>query len=337
MVYYRCTRCLHLFSTKCNLVKHLKIKNKCKIKNNDSLLMSEEEIMEISIRKINEYGETIEEEKKYQCELCLKNFTRKDSLNKHKENSCNKKDTIKNTYINTTNNDNSNTVINNITNNNTQNITNNINLNVNLTRGFEEEWDISKIDEDKMMLLLLSDNKYTNTLKEILNNKVNLNVLILDKNSKDIYIYNKDKQKFVQSKKEEILKKSFDKLYNNLNSMVNKLECSNTEYLIEDSPKKIIKESKQKIYDKYNNINSNQEVKKCVFGYITEIFESKKEETQTFHKDLNKIIFQVITTKSLSSIQLKALLIYKTKRFFMATNKKTSVFPANHYSKLYWK
>ncbi len=280
------------------MVKHLKIKNKCRIINSDTLLLSEEEIMEKSIRKINEYGEIIEEEeKKHQCENCKKKFSRKYTLDKHKENVCNKTCTTNNNY-NTTINNITNTTINNIT-NNTQNITNNINLNLNVIKGFDEEWDISKIDYDKMMLLLLSNNKFTNTLKEILKNEVNLNVLFIEKSNKDkevcndIYIFNKNKQKFEQSKKEEIIKKSMEKLYNNLNYMINKLGNSKDipEYLKEEAPQNIVREGKKTIDIRYNNFKSDRDVKKHVSESITEIFKSKTEETQKVHKSFNKLDF----------------------------------------------
>ena len=67
----------------------------------------------------------------------------------------------------------------------TQNI---INFNFNLMKSFNEQWDVSSMDNFLKLALMLSSNKYTNTLKSILENDNNLNV-IFDKNNEYGLIY----------------------------------------------------------------------------------------------------------------------------------------------------
>ena len=183
MVYFKCIRCLKKFSSKYNILKHLNIKKKCEPINTNSLLMTNEKIIEESTIKIDDFGEKVKQiNKQFKCENCNKSFCHKQSMNRHQKEYCNEKNktSIYDNSINTFNN-----TTTNITNNNTNYINNinNINLNVTVVRGFEEKWDLSKRDRNTLILLLISDSKHVNTFEELMNNDANLNLLKDDTNS----------------------------------------------------------------------------------------------------------------------------------------------------------
>jgi hypothetical protein len=100
----------------------------------------------------------------------------------------------------------------NINSNNTIN-NNNINININLLKSFDEDWDVSKIDINKKLILLLNNSKFTQTLENILENEVNLNVII-DSTSDNGLVY-KD-NKLINMNIKDIVKKSMEKLHKHL-------------------------------------------------------------------------------------------------------------------------
>jgi hypothetical protein len=79
----------------------------------------------------------------------------------------------------------------------------------NITISFDHNFNVSKIDNNKKLILLLSISKFTKTLEKLLENKVNLNVLI-DTTTDNGLVYNKE---FIKMKHNDIIKKTMSKLY----------------------------------------------------------------------------------------------------------------------------
>ncbi len=316
MVYFKCIKCYKGFNAKCNLIRHIE-GERCETVNTDVSHLSKEKIMEESIKKLDDNGEEINENKNFNCRICCKKFTTKQTQVRHEKYYCKtteKKSSIQNdkndilddsndnnvnsnnSKSNNTNNtinnfSNSNNTTNHNTTNNTtnsnnkiQNITNNnFNINLKVVRGFDEEWDISKIDKNTMLLLLLSDSKYFNTLEQIMLNDVNLNVLT---NDGDIFTFNSLTQKFEKCEVEKIIKLSMDKLYNNLNEMIKKLldhDDTTPKYMKETTPVKVILEGKKNIDEKYVNFNLSNEVKQYVSESFVKIFNENKDQTLKVH------------------------------------------------------
>lgn len=112
---------------------------------------------------------------------------------------------------------------------------------------------------------------YTNLLEEILNNETNLNVIIYKETSSGM-VYKNDVDKYIQMKIKDIVEKSMEKLYNNLNEINGSMKENSIVY--ED----ILKLSKEKIDTKYKDYKNNEETKKIVQDYITNIFDNKKQD-----------------------------------------------------------
>ena len=138
-----------------------------------------------------------------------------------------------NPIINLTNsstiNINNNSIVNEINGNN--NIINNIHLYNPIS--FDDDWDISHLSNEDKNLLIVSMVKYTKTLEYLLKNKSNHNVLI-DKESNSGLVYkNNNIEKMTI---EEICDKSFDKIYDHLNSFYDNSKninvgCVDPEYI----------------------------------------------------------------------------------------------------------
>jgi transcriptional regulator with PAS, ATPase and Fis domain len=144
-------------------------------------------------------------------------------------------------------------------------------------------------------LLLLAENKYTDLLKKILENKSNLNV-ILDKKTNLDYVYNSNKE-YQNMDKSEIANLSMEKLYNQLNKIKDAVKNINEESLkIEDKYKDKnwnecvsssifsgVYEGKYRFF--INNKNTQKEIEEC----ITNIFDSKKDEAHEVFNNYIKI------------------------------------------------
>ena len=192
--------------------------NSYEVKANDEKIndMKNNDINEGKINNEEDKDEIIEStsedsSEKYICKKCNKIFSRKYTLTRHNLKHCK--------IINENDNNNTNILNNNSynTNNNTNNIEtqNIINFNFNLMKSFNEQWDVSSMDNFLKLALMLSSNKYTNTLKSILENDNNLNV-IFDKNNEYGLIYNKEDKKFTNMKINEIIELSMEKLNKHL-------------------------------------------------------------------------------------------------------------------------
>ena len=309
MSYYECLRCKYKSLRNSDMKRHLERKVKCP-RNIESIKYNDEEIYNLSmIIHKNEKIETVKPIKKdLLCMHCNKSFTRLDNLKKHEKSTCKFKNKIneKNIDIDKNNNDinikddnneknidnskNTINIENNIKNidnklsmdnqtnihNKTyiENQTNNIiiiNPNNNL-QPFDNNWTIEHIDNYLRQLILLSDNKYTNLLDEILKNKNNLNVII-DKDSHSGLVYKNKDDLYVNMKVKEIIKVSMEKLYQQLNGFYTTLLDNNT--IINSN---IIDNLKENLDNKFDDFCNNNNTQNIVSDLLTSIYEKNKLE-----------------------------------------------------------
>lgn len=263
-MYYECKRCLHTTKQKIEMIRHLNRKNKCIINNVEALKYSDSEVLELSIKKVfdknnnNLYEKNLND--KLICNLCSATFHNKSNLNRHlNNNKCIEKCT------NITNNT-----------NNTLNQQNNIiNINFNLVKSFDEDWDVSKIDKTLRDMLVLSNIQYTKTLEHILDNESNLNV-VLDDDSKSGIVYKNELEKFQPMTVTDIIDKSMDKLYKHLKVFYNDFSDKKDEYLLDEHFLNKVKDLTDK---KYSDYKTNKDVNIRVKELITNIYNSKRNET----------------------------------------------------------
>jgi len=283
MFYYECFRCNHLTKQKIEMKRHFERKFKC-AKNVESYKYTDNEIYDISmIRKYSDDDSILnkniihinlnkedkieskleENTNKYKCNKCNYIFKNKSNLNRHlKNNKCN---------IN---------LLTNIT-NNTLNQQNIININLKLIKPFDDDWDVSMIDNTLKNILVLSNMKYTKTLEQILNNDVNLNVIIEDESDTGI-VYKNNTEKFKPMTLNDIIDKSMDKLHKQLQSFHSDLKTHN--YF--DIKDKYLEDEKNIIEEKYNEFKKNKEVQLKVKEYITNIYNTKKNETLKIYQEI---------------------------------------------------
>ena len=283
--YFECKRCFYKCYQKNDMIKHLNKKNICE-RSVDSLNIKDEDIVSLSLIRIKNDDINNNDLK---CKLCKKVFSTKNSLLRHNEkreefllsnkgrNPCKSLD--ENNCVNKDDGDEK--LTQNITNyiNNNINTTNIINLNINILRSFDEEWDDSKIDDKSKIILLLEDSKYTKTLENLLENDINLNVLI-DNDGDTGLIYKKNNFEIMNIK--DIVEKSMEKIYNQLNKFHREIEANN-EYNIK---KDYLDEEKKNIEDKYINYKLNDDTKDKVINFIKNIYNKKKDETLKICNDI---------------------------------------------------
>ena len=152
------------------------------------------------------------------------------------------------------------------------NITDNSVININLINSFNDQWNTTHIDDTKKFILLCNKMKFTSTLEKILENEVNQNVLIDDISGKGIIFNDK---KIINMDIKDIVKKTMDKLFNQLCDFKNDIEftnslCINTK-ILEDE----IKNAKHK----YSEFKNYKNVEESVNEYIKDIYNKKKTNT----------------------------------------------------------
>jgi hypothetical protein len=265
-------------------------------------------IQDIDINKLKDYNDNIKNNReklisklcqnKKCCLFCNKEFNKIKDLREHILIDCFYDELMaKNTSSNITNdnsttiiNDNSTTVINDnskiIINDNstniTTNITNIINNNIIINIGesvvsFDKSWDISDLNEyHKKFDILCSDILYSKLLQKILENKKNLNVII-DKESKDGFVYKNEDDKYVNMKLNDIINTSMLKLRDNLLEMNSSFNSKkhDDQYDMKD----FIKINEEKIKKKYSDFKEKSEIKNLVSTKFTQIFNDKKDES----------------------------------------------------------
>jgi hypothetical protein len=250
--------------------RHLDRKNKCKrsiesLKNNN---YNDEEIYDNSLKIISNNNN--KNNKNICCNICSKKFSRTDSLERHQKKYC-KKDIINivhNENI-TTNNENfiknKNIII------NQQNfiIINNKDVNI---KPFDEDWNVEHINTYFVKHLLLSNEKFTDLLSEILKNDENLNVIV-DKSSEIGLVYKNNVDMYVEMQKKEIIDQSMYKLNNQIEKYYNDFFSNIKEHLIS-----AMNTEKNLSNSKYNKYINDKSINKNVSDILSNIFENRKKE-----------------------------------------------------------
>lgn len=231
---------------------------------------------------------TIDKNKLKKCTLCNLEYTKICDLRYHLISNClyyNLKknipdDSDNKINININNSIDSNNVINNITHNNiTNNITTNIYLDIKNPVPFDENWDVTKIDDIFKESLIFSKFMYTRLLLEILKNEINLNVIIEENNDSGI-VYKNDIDKYIKMKSEDIVDKTIQKLKEQLLDINDR--CANN--CVDDC----LKSSKINIIKKYENYVDKIEIKDKVSQLIKDIYNTKKDDALSLCKNICK-------------------------------------------------
>ena len=265
---FECIRCGYTTNKKSSIIGHMNRKKICD-RLLESLKYSDEEIYNLSLirKKDRENSEN-------KCKYCNKIYCNKYFLEKHIKDYCKeinndiKKEDIKkeiqqNTYIE-----------------NQQNIF--ITQNITIPIPFDKDWNTEHMDLYLKQLLLLAENKYTDLLKKILENKSNLNV-ILDKKTNIGYVYNSNKE-YQNMDKSEIANLSMEKLYNQLNKIKDEVVTNDSKIGV-----KYINEESLKIEDKYTDYINNKNTQKKVEECISNIYDTKKEEARIIFNNFTQI------------------------------------------------
>lgn len=278
MSYYECMKCGHITKQKIEMKRHLNRKFKCKnlkkyCGNDEDLLIQSlvKKISEETLESLKKNAElvhlqdnTTQNSSSFKCESCNQVFDSSTLLQKHVHEVC-QKHTM------------------NITNNNTLNQQNNvININLKIIKPFDDDWDLSNIDQTLKNILVLSSMKYTKTLEQILNNDTNLNVFIDDQNAETGIVYKNDIEKFKLMTISDIIDKSMDKLHKHLTDFHGEIQ-NNNEYSINNE---YLQEEKDIIEKKFNEFKNNNMIQEKVQHFLTKIYNSKKEESLTIFKEL---------------------------------------------------
>jgi hypothetical protein len=282
--YFTCKRCEYFTKYKIDMKRHYEKQKKCKLKDDNSKY-TDVEFYELSLIK-NEYSPNdlitmncnsiIEEKndpKKNYCSKCDIYFSKTFNYNRHiKTNKCKINDKDNNII-------NNNNIVNNTVNNpiiNNQYI--NINVNMNNIKGFDEKWDLSKIDKFQMSGLLTSNHKFSNTLQKILENEANLNVIV---NNDVGIVYKSENDKYEVISKKELMKQTIDKIYQHLNEFYNELINSGFEKESDffDKHIKNIKQSYNRYYYKTEDFkNKADEALLYFYNQVKEEAEKKYVE-----------------------------------------------------------
>jgi len=174
---------------------------------------------------------------------------------------------------------NNNITNNNSNNNNSNNITNNITniyLDVKNPIPFDQNWDITKIDDIIKESLIFSKFMYTKLLSEILKNEINLNVII-EKDHDTGIVYKNDIDKYIKMKSEDIVDKTITKLKEQLLDINS--DCS--EIWLDDC----LRTSKVNIIKKHQNYVDKKDIKSKVSELIKDIYNTKKDNAYSLSKN----------------------------------------------------
>lgn len=247
-------------------------------KNNDLIYKNKIEILD-NIKLIDKH-------KLKKCTLCNYEFSKISELKEHFLLECfykSKKEVHNIVQVNDIIDFNNITSNCNNTNNTIHNITNNIYLNIKNPIPFDDNWNISNINnKDK---IIFSKIMYTNLLTEILKSEINLNVII-DKDNDSGIVYKNDIDKYIKMKSEDIIDKTMLKLKEHLLS----INDNSNDYYLQD----FLKMSKNVIKKKYEDfIKNNDNLKDNVSNIIKNIYNTKKDDALEISKnildDANKI------------------------------------------------
>lgn len=279
---YICKKCDFTTKNKYDMLKHLNKKKICIPSGIEKYNITDEYNKIESLKPIYIY-DLDNTENLYKCINCSKCLKTKKTLNNHIKNCKIMNEITKNEIINMdkiedikeqTDKNNLTNITYNI-NNNINNITNiNFNPIVNIhLQDFKEEWKTDHIDEIVKKVILLCQNKFSNLLIEILKNDVNHNVVI-DKNSINAYVYNKEKMDFELKNRELIIEETLSKLKYQLLSLTS--EINNGLYTFDyGNIDKAIKEINYK-FKRYKILNKKN--KKEIDDVFINIYDTNKQE-----------------------------------------------------------
>ena len=173
-------------------------------------------------------------------------------------------------------------------NNITINVYNNTNNNNIVVLPFDQNWDVSKIDDKQKLILFLEDKKYSKTMEQILQNDKNLNI-IFDKDNDLGLIYKNDAEKFINMKTNDIIDKAMVKIYNHLISFYDEIKCKGYTLSELDSHKELI----EKKFQDFNK-DKDKNTKDLVKNILVDIFDKNKDKAvERFIQFSNEIINKV--------------------------------------------
>jgi hypothetical protein len=276
--------------------KHLNKQKKCPKKNLESVQYSDDDINELSLIKVYQRND-------FKCDFCKGRYSSSKLLKRHVEKYCKKfekekeleenifceqikknEEIIEETIINqhVTNNEteiNFNNCNNNTSINNTNININNI-ININLPVPFDKDWSIEHLDSYIKTMLTICDNKFTVFLNTVLKNKANNNV-VYDKEMEDnIYVFTDNKYKTIEKK--ELIDKSMEKIYNQLNKLTD--ELSETDEFKNNT---VLLQEKDKLNKKYDTYINDDKVKDIVETCISEIYDQNKKEAFEMYREFH--------------------------------------------------
>lgn len=297
MSFYQCVRCDYITKRNSDMIRHLARTRKCP-RNLNSYKYSESDIQELSLILHKDPNLSTKKnitKEDLTCPTCHKIFSRKDNLNTHMKKTCKMiiiesnepkiNVNYNNDFLKCNNGTNSihnippcsntniqNNVLNIEKQTNIENQTNNIIILNPSLQPFDNQWSMEHIDKYISQVILLSENKYTNLLGEILKNKENLNVII-DKNSPYGLVYKNDNDMYVNMKVNEIIEQSMKKLYEQLNVFYANFATNDILKINKD----IIEKEKRQIENKFNDYcNNKNDVKQIVENLLEDIYEKNK-------------------------------------------------------------
>ena len=233
-MYFRCIRCFSEFKSKSGIVNHLQKKSQCIQANCNIFDLSPEEIMEWSIIPIYDKEPVTD----YVCSICNKPFTSNNDLEKHKNKT--KKNKCKLAYK---------FVLNDFyekeakleeefnKGSNFEEELSGENINPDLI-GFDEEWDISHIDNYKILRYLLSNNLQSNILADIRLNNNNKNV-IMTEGDEYCQVYYKSSNKFEKKLTKDIVRDTIVKYKQLFLNIIKKMQ-NDTEYSLDPCVEKFL-------------------------------------------------------------------------------------------------
>jgi len=261
---YYCIRCNFSTNRKSILNNHLNKKNKCK-KNLHVYFIPNNILLEMSNLHIN----TITND--YQCKLCLNNFSCKYNLQRHIKNCKSKEKKNQSILVKLK-------IL------NYQDVKKYINDFYHLTileyfeknkiyNSFYKPWNINHIDMLTKKLLFITNDKYSDLLRKILDNDKNINI-IYDKNEMYGYYIN-NQQNIEIINKHKIVQETMKKI-------INIYEIFKTNLIDYDKfvDINLLNREIDILEDKYNLFINNENIREKVENIILDIYSDKFIEIQ---------------------------------------------------------
>ena len=153
-------------------------------------------------------------------------------------------------------------------------------LNINI-QDFKEDWKTDHITDMVKKVVFMCQNKFSSFLTEVLKNNENNNVVI-DKNSLNGYVYNKETMEFEEKDKDYIIEETVEKIKNHLLDLSN--EVVKEPYKIEMSDvQKAVRDINTK-YKKYKG--SSKKKKQEINNIFTNIYDTNKTDTIKNYKKI---------------------------------------------------